>query len=288
VVPAGEEPTTRPGDGAPFRVEFVPGVTPDKWLRIWGRRLPDSPIEAVPVDDADAVAHLHSRTASMALLRLPVDKDGLHVIPLYEEVPVVVVAKEHVVAAFDEVDVADLATEVLMQQPDAVPEWAAAATPETRERSAAMPAMSAKQAISVVASGSGIVIVPLSVARVHHRKDVVHRPVVGVAPSRVGLAWRVDDDDPRLEEFIGIVRGRTERSTRGPAASSPIGKGDGKAGGKAAKDGRDGSTRKGGGHDGARHPRTRQRPGGSKGSAGGNTHRGRGGAGGGRGRRKGR
>ena len=288
MVPAAEEPPSRPGDGTAFRVEFVPGVTPDKWLRIWGRRLPDSPIEAVPVDDADALAHLHERTASMALLRLPVDKDGLHVIPLYEEVPVVVVAKEHVVAAFDEVDVADLATEVLMQQPDAVPQWAEAATPEARERSAAMPPMSAKQAISVVAAGSGIVIVPLSVARLHHRKDVVHRPVTGVAPSAVGLVWRVDDEDPRVQEFIGIVRGRTERSTRGPVPSSAAGATGETAAGKTGKDGRDGATRKSARQQGPRHPRTRQTPGGAKGSAGGATRRGRGGAAGGRPRRKGR
>ena len=70
----------------------------------------------------------------------------------------------------------------------------------------------------MVATGSGIVVVPMSVARLHHRKDVVHRPVTGVAPSGVGLAWRVDDDDPRIEDFIGIVRGRTERSTRGGSA----------------------------------------------------------------------
>ena len=197
----------------PFRVEFVPGVTPDKWLRVWGQRLPDSPLEAAPVEDADALAHLRDGTSSMVLLRLPVDRDGLHVIPLYEEVPVVVVAKEHVIAAFDEVDVADLGEEVLMQDPALVPEWTAVAAPEIRDRATAMPPMTTKQAVSVVATGSGIVVVPMSVARLHHRKDVVHRPVTGVAPSRVGLAWRVDDDDPRIEDFIGIVRGRTERST---------------------------------------------------------------------------
>jgi DNA-binding transcriptional LysR family regulator len=206
---------------APFHVEFVAGVTPYKWLRVWARRFVDSPIEAVPVDDGEAVAHLRDGATSMVFLRLPVDKQGLHVIPLYEEVPVVVVAKEHVVAAFDEVDVADLATEVLVQPPTTVPEWAAVADTETRERSAAMPPMSTTQAIAVVATGSGIVIVPMSVARLHHRKDVVHRPVTGVAPSGVGLAWRVDDADPRIEDLIGIVRGRTERSTRGPASPAP-------------------------------------------------------------------
>ncbi|GAB3882232.1 LysR substrate-binding domain-containing protein [Terrabacter terrigena] len=284
----GAEGVTPPADGSPFRVEFVPGVTPDKWLRVWARRLPDSPIEAEPVDDEHAVAHLHDGTSSMALLRLPVDRDGLHVIPLYEEVPVVVVAKDHVVAAFDEVDVADLATEVLMQEPDLVPEWAEVADPEVRERSAAMPPMSAKQSISVVASGSGIVIVPMSVARLHHRKDVVHRPVRGVAPSGVGLAWRVDDEDPRLEEFIGIVRGRTERSTRG-GAGSVVGAPADPPGGAGGKRSRSEPSRKGSAKEGPRQARTRQKPGSAKGSSGaGNAgHRGRGGAAGTRGRRKG-
>jgi hypothetical protein len=215
----------------PFRVEFVPGVTPDKWVRVWAQRLPDVPLEARPVEDADAVSRLRDGASSMALLRLPVERDGLHVIPLYEEVPVVVVAREHVVAAFEEVDVADLAEEVLMQDPALAPEWAAAATAESRARAAAMPAMTTKQAVSVVATGSGIVILPLSVARLHHRKDVVHRPVQGVSPSRVGLAWRVDDDDPRIEDFIGIVRGRTERSTRGAAlGTAPASRTDTSAG----------------------------------------------------------
>ncbi|MEW1953588.1 LysR substrate-binding domain-containing protein [Terrabacter sp. NPDC080008] len=199
----------------PFRVEFVPGVTPDKWLRTWAARFPESAVDAVPVEQEEATAHLRDRSASMVLLRLPIDRNGLHVIPLYEEVPVVVAAKESVIAAFEEVDVADLAEEVLVQDPAHVPEWAGVATAEALDRSRAMPAMTTRQAISVVAAGSGVLVVPMSVARLHHRKDVVHRPVTGVAPSGVGLAWRVDDDDPRIEDFIGIVRGRTERSSRG-------------------------------------------------------------------------
>lgn len=213
-------------DDTVFRVEFVPGVTPDKWLRVWAQRLPDSPLEAVPVEDADALGRLRDGSSSMVLLRLPVEREGLHVIPLYEEVPVVVVAKEHVVSAVDEVAVEDLADDVLMQDPGSVPEWRAVATPEALERATAMPPMTTKQAVSVVATGSGIVVVPMSVARLHHRKDVVHRPVTGVAPSRVGLAWRVDDEDPRIEEFIGIVRGRTERSTRGGGGSDASPKAD--------------------------------------------------------------
>ena len=204
----------------PFRIEFVPGVTPDKWLRIWARRKPDEPIEAVAVDEDPTLTSLRDGTASMGLVRLPVDRSGMHLIPLYDEVPVVVVAKEHAVAAFDEVDVSDLADEVVMQRPESVPEWLTVASAGALQRARGMPEMTAREAISVVATGSGIVIVPMSVARLYHRKDVVHRPVTGVARSGVGLAWRSDDTDPRIEDFIGIVRGRTERSSRGARQES--------------------------------------------------------------------
>ena len=68
--------------------------------------------------------------------------------------------------------------------------------------------------VATVAAGTGVVVVPMSVARLHHRKDVTYRPVSDLAPTTVGLAWRADDDDERVQTFIGIVRGRTARSSR--------------------------------------------------------------------------
>lgn len=238
----------------PFRLRFAPGVTPDKWLRTWAARMPGTPIDAAVIDEDDHTAALRAGRCSMAFVRLPVDRTGLHVIPLYEEIPVVVAAREHPVAAFDEVDVTDLADENLLQDPSEVPEWAAVATDRSRPAPAQM---SVKEAVAVAAAGSGILIVPLSLARLHHRKDVVHRPVSGVSGTKVGLAWRADDEDPRIETFIGIVRGRTERSTRGGTGATPartgaaaaakdggerpVGKdggGTGTARGRASRDGR--------------------------------------------------
>jgi hypothetical protein len=55
----------------------------------------------------------------------------------------------------------------------------------------------------------------MSIARLHHRKDVTYRVVTDLPPTTVGLAWLVENDDPWVQRFIGIVRGRTERSSRG-------------------------------------------------------------------------
>ena len=75
-------------------------------------------------------------------------------------------------------------------------------------------AISAKDAVAVVANGEGVAVMPMSLARLHHRKDAIFRPVTDLPPTTVGLAWLVENEDPRVQAFIGIVRGRTERSTR--------------------------------------------------------------------------
>ncbi len=204
-----------------LRVDFVTGVTPDKWARTWAARRPEDPLELTPIGDDEAEGRLRAGEASLSLLRLPVDRSGLHVIPLYEEAPVVVVAKDHAASAFDDLDIADLADEVLLQPADSLPAWRDTASAGALQRAASMPPMTVVDAIAVASTGAGFVVVPLSVARAHHRKDVVHRPVRGVAGWRIGLAWRVDDDDPRIEEFVGVVRGRTERSSRGRAEQAP-------------------------------------------------------------------
>ena len=206
---------------AEFRVGFVPGVTPDKWSRTWAERMPRRPLTLVPLGDRDGVALLRSADLQMCFVRLPVDQVGLHVIPLYDEQPVVVVSTEHPVAAYDGVDVADLADEHLLQDPDDVPHWREVATEVADGTRHPVPPMTLRQAVESVAADAGIVIVPLSLARLHHRKDVTHVPVSGVPTTRIGLAWPADadHDDARVETFIGVVRGRTANSSRAAATT---------------------------------------------------------------------
>jgi DNA-binding transcriptional LysR family regulator len=135
-----------------------------------------------------------------------VNRDGLHAITLYDEVPVVVAARDHLVAAAEEVTLADLADEqlVLPHRSGWLP-----AVPQL-----GWPPMTEGEAVETVAAGMGIAILPMSVARLHHRKDVVHRPVTDLDPTTVALAWLVERDDERAQRFVGVVRGRTSRSSR--------------------------------------------------------------------------
>ncbi|MEO6509960.1 MAG: LysR family transcriptional regulator substrate-binding protein, partial [Nocardioides sp.] len=98
-----------------FRVGFVTGATPDKWGKVWRERYPRERLELVPVTEDEQEERLRSGEVDMALVRLPVDREGLHCIPLYDEVPVVVAGHEHFVAAADDVRLDDLVDEQLVR-----------------------------------------------------------------------------------------------------------------------------------------------------------------------------
>jgi DNA-binding transcriptional LysR family regulator len=198
-----------------FSIAFVAGVTPTKWTRAWADRRPDQPLEVFRTDPSEQDAVLRDGRAQVSLVRLPIDETDLSLIALYREIPVVVAAKDSFIADADSVVVADLADEHLLQDPDDVPEWRAVATEiRTGTRRPLPEVRDLDEAMELVAAGVGIVILPHSLARLHGRKDVISRPVEDVAESQISLAWLTRETTEDVEEFIGIVRGRTKASSR--------------------------------------------------------------------------
>jgi DNA-binding transcriptional LysR family regulator len=205
------------GNDAPpqFRLAYVPGVTPAKWVRIWSERVPGVPLELVPTAVADAAAALREAGADAGLVRLPIDRTGLSAIPLYTETTVVVVPKDHDVTAADEVSVADLADYIVLHPLDDSLAWEKLPGLPALER----PATTA-DAIELVAAGIGVLAVPQSLARLHHRRDLTYRPLTDAPQSQVALAWPEERTTDFVEEFIGVVRGRTVNSSRGRRADA--------------------------------------------------------------------
>jgi len=224
--------TTEPSR-ASFRIGFVPGVTLSKWSRLWEERRDDLPLDVVEVTgDALAVLRGDDRV-DMVLARLPLALgDDFSSIALYDERAVVCMGKEHPLAAAgkdDELSLDDLAGEV---------------------RHDLDPALDEAQAIEVVATGSGVAVMPQSLARLHGRSGVTHRFLSDVEPTTIALVWPNGELDDDIDDFIGVVRGRTRNSSRSrrreddaQAAPAPKAKGPGKggAGGKGAASGGRGS-----------------------------------------------
>lgn len=194
----------------PLRLGTIPGATVGSWIDRWQERMPGIAVELVPLSVATQLDALRGGGADVALVRLPVDGAALHVIPLYDELPVVVCAADSHLTAADELSLADLAGEILIVPEDDV---LAVHVPDAVAPAFAPPETTA-DAIATVAAGVGIVIVPMSLARLHHRKDAEHRVLTDGPTSTVALAWPRDEASPLVDAFIGIVRGRTANSSR--------------------------------------------------------------------------
>jgi DNA-binding transcriptional LysR family regulator len=195
----------------PFVLGAIPGATPGKWIDAWYERMPGVGLDLRRIAVADQRRELLEGGLDAALVRLPIDKDGLHVIDLYDELPVVVAAADSHLMAADDLRLDDLAGEVIVVPADDalgihVPGGAAASFP---------PPVDTEEAIAIVASGVGAVIVPMSLARLHHRKDADYRVLRDAPSSTVSLAWPSDRTTPAVDAFVGIVRGRTVNSSRG-------------------------------------------------------------------------
>ncbi|MES2093687.1 MAG: LysR substrate-binding domain-containing protein [Actinomycetota bacterium] len=180
-----------------FTVAVTSGVTLTRWTRAWQERQRRIPLAFLPTDAASQVSVLHRRLADVSFVRLPIDRAGLSVIPLYDEVPVVIVPTGHPISMFESVTVADLAGDGRVDA-----------------------GLAAADAVELVAAGGGILILPQSIARLHGRKDVVARPVTDAPVTSIALAWVAERTTPQIDEFVGIVRGRTAASSRSAAPTN--------------------------------------------------------------------
>mgnify|MGYP002378857066 CR=1 FL=1 len=172
--------------------------------------MPHTALELVPLPAGSGHDALVRGDVDAALVRLPIDREGLHLIALYDEVPVVVMSAGSDLTAADELVASDLHGEVLIVPADDVLGFTTPGTltpvfrpPETTE-----------DAVATVATGVGVLVVPMSLARRHHRKDVTYRPLRGGPTSTIALAWAVDHPTELVDTFVGIVRGRTANSSR--------------------------------------------------------------------------
>ena len=182
--------------------------------------------EHAPIERKDVPENPFAHMSIVRPDREPASTDGekYHSIRLYEELPVVILPVDHVLTVLDEVPVEELAEEFLLQPASDIPAYEEVSRAWRESAGRIVPeGLTDKETIELVAAGVGLYIVPMSIARFYHRKDLTYRPVAGMDTYPVHLVWpRAPKGEPRSEEleallqdFIGIVRGRTATSERG-------------------------------------------------------------------------
>lgn len=233
----------------------IPGATPSKWVERFTSR--QRRVQLVNHDDAQQTDHLRHDAMGEPLTPLPqlgylrwpadaepadvlraagVEPQHVHVVRLYEERPVVCVGREHLLAAWD-VDAdgpVPLRELVEIGEHERMDPARFAPAPAGEDdgdvhvdpmHEPEVPGAGERMALEIVASGAGYTVLPMSVARMFGRRDVVVLPLHcalddGVDDGRghpgwaVGLAWLKAADSELVQQFVGVSRGRRASSSR--------------------------------------------------------------------------
>ncbi|MEV6665145.1 LysR family transcriptional regulator [Streptomyces nigra] len=198
--------TTAARDTPSLTVGFMPGITVTSATTAFAEQHPGVNVRLLRTSWASQVAVLRDGRADIGVVRLPVDRQGLEVRPLFQEPRVVMLPQGHHLSGRASVTVADLAAEHLLQDPDAVPEWRDVALELRDGPRPEVPVIhQVEEKLELVASGAGICVLPLSTAGFYTRPDVVPVPVRDIGPSEVALAWPATRRSRLVHDFAEAV-----------------------------------------------------------------------------------
>ncbi|MFC0599040.1 LysR family transcriptional regulator [Streptomyces palmae] len=194
-----------------LRVGFLASAANEATSRIvaeFGRRRPGWRVEMRQAAWSDPSAGLAEGDVDVALLRLPFPgQQALRVEVLFSEDRWIALPAGHPLAGRELIAFRELWDEPFVAAPAESGRWREywLATEERQGRPARIGAVTDQPDdwLSAIANGYGIALAPASAARFYARPGIVYRPVSGVGPSRVGVAWSpADDGDPVVREFV--------------------------------------------------------------------------------------
>jgi len=161
---------------------------------------------------SDPTAGLADGEVDAALLRLPFPGEAaLRVEVLLTEPRWVALPADHPLAGRDRIAFRDLWDTPFVAAPAETGSWRdywlAVDERDGREPRIGATADQPDDWLQAIANGYGVALAPESAARYYARPGVVYRPVSGVAPSRVGVAWpSAADTDPVVRDFVRCCR----------------------------------------------------------------------------------
>ncbi|MGW4538411.1 LysR family transcriptional regulator [Streptomyces chartreusis] len=183
-------------------IGFMPGITVTPAMIAFTALHPDVNVRLLRTTWDDQVAVLLDGRADVGIVRLPIDRQGLEVHPLFQEPRVVMVPVGHRLADRRSVTVKDLAAEHLLQDPNAVPEWRDVALELQSGARPEVPVIhQVEEKLELVAAGAGICVLPLSTANFYTRPDVIPLPVDDLGPNEMALAWVAARRSPLIRDF---------------------------------------------------------------------------------------
>jgi DNA-binding transcriptional LysR family regulator len=159
---------------------------------------------------SDPSGGLLDRSSDVAFVWLPAGAEGeIQVLPLRSERKYVALPAGHRLARRRAIQMADLLEEPFVALPPEAgalrDHWLALDDRGGHPVRIGAEASTADEAFEAVATGHGVVLLAEGNVSVYARPGIVCRPVLGVRPSQLAIAWRRDDHRAVVREFVGAA-----------------------------------------------------------------------------------
>jgi DNA-binding transcriptional LysR family regulator len=159
---------------------------------------------------SDPTSGLRDRSADVAFIWLPAGaEDVIEVQPLRSERKFVALSAGHRLAHHVAIAMTDLLEEPFVAlPPEAGPlrdHWLALDDRGGHAVRIGAEARTADEAMEAVATAHGVALLAEGNVSVYARPGIVCRPVVGVQPSLLAIAWRRGDERAAVREFVGAA-----------------------------------------------------------------------------------
>ncbi len=205
-----------------LRVGFLAGAANEatqQIITLFASRRPGWRVEMRSATWLDPTAGLASGDADAALLRLPFPgQDSLQTEVLFTEPRWVALPVSHPLAERGHIPFRDLWDEPFVAAPAETGWWRDwwLATAEREGHPVRIGAVTESGQpddwLAAIENGNGIALAPESAARYYARPGLTYRPVTGVSPSQVGVAWPPDAGrNPVIRDFVRCCREANQR-----------------------------------------------------------------------------
>jgi DNA-binding transcriptional LysR family regulator len=203
-----------------LRVGFIASAANEATTEIlaaFGRVRPGWQVEMRQASWSNPSAGLAAGDVDVALVRLPFpEQAGFRVEELLTEVRWLALASSHPLAEQAEIAFRDLWDEPFVAAPAGTGAfrdyWLATDARDGRPPRVGAVTDQPDAWLQAIASGYGVALAPASAARFYARPGVTYRPVTGVAPSTIGIAWPPGaDGNPVIGDFVRCCRDATAR-----------------------------------------------------------------------------
>lgn len=192
----------------------------------FGEACPAARIELRQVSWADSSAGLADGSVDVAFVWLPLPEEERYAwVVVAEEPRHVALPDTHPLADCAEIDFADLLDEPFIAIPESAgvlrAYWLALDDRAGRPPRIGAEAASADETYEALVDGRGVCLLAAGNAPLLTRGGVVTRPVLGIAPSRLALAWRADDRRPLVRAYAEASRLASGHHPGRPTSPTP-------------------------------------------------------------------